>query len=103
MTVWDRAGRSHGMAGRLPLPCNEPEMRMLAMFMLAIHAMCRALAHLLPSVDIQCRARCTGMIAVVPAKSLVPILRLPLDLHSGAAISREGRENGRSPAWFETG
>ena len=79
-------------------------MRMLAMFMLAILAMCRALTDLLPGAAIHCRARCTGMIAAVPGKSLDPIPGLPLELHSvGAASSRGGGEYGPAPAWFETG
>ena len=76
---------------------------MLAMFMLAIQAMCRALTDLLPRVGIHCRSRRTGMIAAVPRKSLDPIVGLSLEIHSGGAASRRG--GGKyvpAPAWFET-
>jgi hypothetical protein len=93
---------SGASAGRLH--CNEPEMRMLALFMLAIHAMCRALKDLLSGVDIQCRSRRIGMSAAIPGKSPDPILALALALHAGGAgRCRGGGEFGPAPAWFETG
>jgi hypothetical protein len=77
---------------------------MLALFMLAIQAMCRALADLLPGVDVRCRARRTGMNAAVPGKPLDPIVGLSLELHSGGAAScRGGGKYVPPPAWFETG
>jgi hypothetical protein len=87
-----------------PSPCNEPEMRMLAMFMLAILAMCRALADLLPGADVHCRSRRTGMIAAVRDISQDPIAGHSPRLHSGGVPGRRG--GGRyapAPAWFETG
>ena len=87
-----------------PSPRNEPEMHMLAMFMLAIFAMCRALTDLLPGADLHCRWRLLGMIAAVRFMSPDPIARLSPGLRSGGAASRRGE--GRyvpAPAWFETG
>jgi hypothetical protein len=73
-------------------------MRMPAMFMLAILAMCRALTDLLSGLDIQCRSRRTGMIAAVPGKSPDPIPGLALALHArGAASRRGGAEYGPAP------
>jgi hypothetical protein len=86
------------------LPSNEREINILALFMLAIHALCRALTDLLPGADIHCRARRTGMIASVPGKSPDPILGLALALHAVGAGSCRGKgKSGPAPAWFETG
>jgi len=71
---------------------------MLALFMLAIHALCRALADLLSGADIHCRARRTRTIAAVPGKSPDPIPGLALALHArGAANRRGGGEYGPAP------
>ena len=71
---------------------------MLALFMLAIHAMCRALTDMLPGTDVHCRARSTGAIATVPGKSPDPIPGLSLALHAGGAASRRGgTEYGPAP------
>ena len=77
---------------------------MPAMFMLAILAMCRTLAKLLPCASIHCRSRRAGPVATVPGKSPNPILRLSLAHHPGGAKScRGGGEHIPAPAWFETG
>ena len=79
-------------------PCNEREINMLAMFMMAIHAMCRTLIDPLPGVDIQCHSRRTGINAAVPGKSPDPIPGLPLEFHAGGAASRRGgAEHGPAP------
>ena len=71
---------------------------MFALFMLAIHALWRALANLLPGAAFDCRAPRTGMIAAVPGKSPDPVLGLPLALHArGAASRRGGGEYGPAP------
>ena len=77
---------------------------MLAMFMLAILAMCRALTDLLPGADVHCRWRLLEMIAAVRDLSPDPIARLSPGLRSGGVPGRRGE--GRyapAPAWFETG
>ena len=77
---------------------------MLAMFMLAVRALCRTLIDLLPGPAIHCRARRTGAIAAAPGRSPDPIPGLPLALHArGAASCRWRGEHGPAPAWFETG
>ena len=71
---------------------------MLALFMLAILAMCRALTDLLPGAAIHCPARRTRTIAAVPGKSPDPVPGLPLALHPGGAASRRWRaEHGPPP------
>ena len=70
-----------------PVPCNEREINMLAIFMLALHALCRALADLLPGADIRCCSWGTGMVAAVPGKSPDPILDLSLEPHAGGAAN----------------
>ena len=77
---------------------------MLAMFILAVRALCRALADLLPGMGGHCRPWRTAMIAAVPGRSQDPIPGLSLELRSGGAAGRRRRgKHPPAPAWFEPG